>query len=300
MSRTRWIATLGAIAAAGMLVAWGVVQGSGPGQARHLLAQSRALQAQGRTAAARAILDQLLQRFPASGVADRALLRMGQLAEQSQDWLRAQQTYQRLLQEMPMSELAVQAQEALGNANIHLIFSSAVTSQDTRYVVQPGDTLNAIAKRFHTTIELIKRSNSLASDIIHQGMSLKIVGGAFSIVVDKSQNILLLKRGEEVLKQYTVSTGANNSTPVGTWAIVNRLQDPPWYTDHGVIPAGDPRNILGTRWLGFDKPGYGIHGTTDPTKLGSQVTAGCVRMRNDQVEELYDIIPESTRVTIID
>jgi lipoprotein-anchoring transpeptidase ErfK/SrfK len=122
----------------------------------------------------------------------------------------------------------------------------------------------------------------------------------FSILVDKSQNILILKSNEEVIKTYIVSTGANNSTPTGTFKIINKIPHPTWFKAGAVVPAGTPDNILGTRWLGFDLPGYGIHGTTEPQSLGQQVTQGCVRMANLEVEELYTIIPVGTEVTIID
>jgi lipoprotein-anchoring transpeptidase ErfK/SrfK len=52
--------------------------------------------------------------------------------------------------------------------------------------------------------------------------------------------------------------------------------------------------------MGFNLAGYGIHGTVEPQNLGKQVTQGCVRMSNPQVEELYAIVPQGTEVTIID
>ena len=67
-----------------------------------------------------------------------------------------------------------------------------------------------------------------------------------------------------------------------------------------VIPADSPDNILGSRWMGFDLPGYGIHGTTEPESIGKSCTQGCVRMLNSEVEELYDIVPVGTEVTILD
>ena len=51
--------------------------------------------------------------------------------------------------------------------------------------------------------------------------------------------------------------------------------------------------------MGFDLAGYGIHGTVEPKELGKQVTQGCVRLGNADVEELYSIIPVGTEVTII-
>jgi lipoprotein-anchoring transpeptidase ErfK/SrfK len=66
------------------------------------------------------------------------------------------------------------------------------------------------------------------------------------------------------------------------------------------VPADSPKNILGSRWLGLSEKSYGIHGTTEPQSIGRQVTSGCVRMRNSDVEELYQIVPEGTEVVIID
>ena len=52
--------------------------------------------------------------------------------------------------------------------------------------------------------------------------------------------------------------------------------------------------------MGIDKKGYGIHGTIDPNAIGQQITAGCVRMTNADVEELFSIVPTGTDVTIVD
>jgi lipoprotein-anchoring transpeptidase ErfK/SrfK len=52
--------------------------------------------------------------------------------------------------------------------------------------------------------------------------------------------------------------------------------------------------------MGFDLPAYGIHGTTEPQSLGKQVTQGCVRMSNADVEQLFIIVPIGTEVTIVD
>lgn len=300
MPRLRFI-LIGLIAVvAAIVVALGAMRFAPSGQVRQALAHSRRLQASGDTVTAIRTLEVALRRFPAASTADEAAMALGALAEAQGDWVKAQQAYQQLIQQLPMSEQIAEAQDALGRVDIALLFSPAIGHQDHLYVVQGGDTLVRIAKQFHTTVEVLRRANQLSSDVIQPGQQLKTPGGAFSILVDKSQNSLLLTRDEEFFKQYRVATGSDNSTPVGTFTIVNKLVDPPWFSDQGVIPADDPRNILGTRWMGFDKPSYGIHGTTDPDSIGRQATAGCVRMRNSDVEELYAIIPEGTHVTIID
>jgi lipoprotein-anchoring transpeptidase ErfK/SrfK len=136
--------------------------------------------------------------------------------------------------------------------------------------------------------------------VIKAGRRLRIWTGKFSVVVDKSLNTLTLKSDDEVLKVYRVATGKDNHTPVGTYKIVNKLVNPVWYKDGKAIPPESPENILGSRWLGFDLEGYGIHGTTDPESIGKYVTEGCIRMLNKDVEELYSILPIGTQVTIIE
>ncbi|MCM8781769.1 MAG: L,D-transpeptidase family protein [Candidatus Omnitrophica bacterium] len=160
--------------------------------------------------------------------------------------------------------------------------------------------MGKIAKRFGTTVELIIKANNLKSDLIKPGMKLKISTAKFSILVDKSQNTLTLKSNDEVFKIYPVSTGVDNSTPIGQFKIINKIIDPVWYKAGAVVLPGSPKNILGSRWLGLSLQGYGIHGTTEPESIGKQVTAGCVRMLNKDVEELYIIVPIGADVTIVD
>ena len=120
------------------------------------------------------------------------------------------------------------------------------------------------------------------------------------MLVDKSQNILTLLGDNDVVKVYRVSTGENNCTPVGIFKIMNKIIDPVWYAEKAIVPAESPENVLGSRWMGFNLPGYGIHGTVSPEKIGQQATKGCVRMINAEIEELYTIIPMGTEVTITD
>jgi len=129
---------------------------------------------------------------------------------------------------------------------------------------------------------------------------LKILTAKVSIIVDKSQNKLFLKINDEIFKAYPCSTGKFSSTPTGKFKIVNKLIDPVWFKAGAIVPPESPENILGTRWLGLDLKGYGIHGTTQPETIGKQVTQGCIRMYNKDVEELFDIVPVGTEVIIID
>jgi len=196
---------------------------------------------------------------------------------------------------------AQKAQEELENENVRMLFSSIPTPDSTSYEVVKGDTLAKISKKFSNTQDMIFRANNLKdSKIVPLGRRLKVHNEKFSIAVDKSQNILTLKSADKIVKTYRVSTGINNCTPVGTFKIINKIVNPTWYTTGSVVPADSPKNILGSRWLGLSEKGYGIHGTTEPQSIGKQVTSGCIRMKNAEVEELYQIVPEGTEVVITD
>ena len=217
------------------------------------------------------------------------------------DMLEARSIYQRLINEFPSSGEVINWEKKIEDLNMKLLFSpTVVLKKSTLYEIKPGDTLAKIAKEYKTTIELIMRSNNLHDDKIVPGRKIKVWTSPFSIVVDKSQNTLILKSDEEIMKTYIVSTGLNNSTPVGNFKITNKLLNPTWFKAGAVVPAASPENILGSRWLGLDLPGYGIHWTVDPKNLGKQVTQGCVRMSNADIEELYSIVPVGTEVTIVD
>jgi lipoprotein-anchoring transpeptidase ErfK/SrfK len=225
---------------------------------------------------------------------------LGQAYEQQQRLVEARAAYRLLPERFPDSALTQDAQARVGTVNVTLQFSPTVTETDAVYAVRSGDTLAEIADAHHTTVELMKRANGLSGDLIRPKQKLKVPKGTFSIVVDKSQNQLLLTEDNQFFKVYAVATGADNSTPAGTFKIVNKITNPVWYRQGAVVPPESPENILGTRWMGWDKPGFGIHGSVDPTAMGHQVTAGCVRMTNPEVEELFTLVPVGTEVTVVD
>lgn len=214
--------------------------------------------------------------------------------------LKAKGIYKELLEMPSDEEFKQKIQKELAQINISILFSPATTDDSTIYAVKKGDTLGRIAKRFDTTVELLMGSNNLKGDLIRAGDKLKVSTAKYSIIVDRSQNMLILKSDEDILKTYSVSTGMNGSTPVGTFKTVNKLKDPVWYKTGAVVPSGSPENILGSRWIGLSVAGYGIHGTTQPENIGKSITAGCIRMREPDIQELYAIVPIGTEVNIMD
>ena len=223
-----------------------------------------------------------------------------ELAENG-EYLKALQGYEELLNRQTISQGHIRTiRKEYETLNLKILFSRFETPDSVLHTVAAGDNLYNLAQKYNTTIALVKKSNGLTSDVIYPGMKLKIQGGIFSVLVNRHTNTLKMLLNGKTLKHYRVATGENNSTPAGEFRIVAKLENPTWYHAGAVVPTGSPENILGTRWLGFDHKGYGIHGTTMPETIGQQKSAGCVRMFNQDVEELYDIIPVGTKVVVSD
>ena len=193
------------------------------------------------------------------------------------------------------------ARALLSDVSITLATSQRNTLQKTEYVVKSGDALAKLARKFGTTVECIQQGNNLTGSIIRVGDRLRIWTAPFSLHIDKSDNILDLFTDGEFFKRYRVGTGEHGTTPVGEFKITDRIAQPTWWRPDGrAIPYGSPENELGTHWLSLDAPHYGIHGTWEPETIGKQASAGCIRLLNEEIEELYNLLPVGTPVTIAD
>ena len=108
------------------------------------------------------------------------------------------------------------------------------------------------------------------------------------IVVSIPDRKLAVVENDEVVQVFDVAVGAPVSpSPTGTFTIINRVADPTYYHSGTVIAPG-PRNPIGTRWIGLSQKGYGIHGTDEPSSIGYARSHGCIRLRNADVERLFE------------
>ena len=120
------------------------------------------------------------------------------------------------------------------------------------------------------------------------------------IVINIPATTLYLYQGEKLIKEYRITVGRIDApTPIGHFKVINKKVNPTWYPTDGrnPIPPG-PNNELGTRWIGIDKPHFGIHGTIKPQEIGKATSDGCVRLKNEDIEELYSLVPLKTSVEI--
>lgn len=123
---------------------------------------------------------------------------------------------------------------------------------------------------------------------------------SYSIVINIPQRQLYLFAKGSLQKTYPIAVGKRDTaTPVGRVRIINKLVNPTWHPkSKNPVPPG-PNNPLGSRWLGLSIPGYGIHGNNRPSSIGTAVSLGCIRMYNQDVEELYRLVSVGTTVDLV-
>ena len=197
------------------------------------------------------------------------------------------------------------------------IFSREVFENDPLvevYTVQPGETLVAIAKRYKVSPEIIMRINGIRdARRLRAGQRIKVPHGPFHVRIDKSDFRLDLYLQDLFVRSFKVGLGSDGGTPTGVWKVKNRLKNPTYFPppsapEKRVIPADDPANPLGEFWIGLEgisgealgQEGYGIHGTIEPDSIGKNVSLGCVRMHNKDVEFVFACVrPGESTVTIV-
>jgi lipoprotein-anchoring transpeptidase ErfK/SrfK len=215
---------------------------------------------------------------------------------------------------------ADKAKELMAVANETLIFSPRRNAEDPftgSHTVQPGEKLAKIAVTSGVTWDFLGRINGIAdARRIRAGQTIKTVKGPFHAVVSKTKFTMDLylgspgERGSMYVRSFPVGLGKHGSTPTGTWMVQpqSKLKNPKWWgtPDEPAREAGDPLNPLGKFWLGLvgtdgdavGKEGFGIHGTIDPASIGKEMSHGCIRLVNENVERVYEMLVDG-RSTII-
>ncbi len=177
------------------------------------------------------------------------------------------------------------------------------------YMVESGDNLVNIRKQFVaqypsllTCVGLLRWVNETGK-YLHPGDTLRIPTDVPSAEVYLDARLLVYRHGAEIVRAWDVGIGkAGHETPLGDWLVGDKEYEPSWPGQGELLPFGHPDNPLGTRWLGWyrggEKSSFGIHGTLEPQGVGQRVSQGCVRMRNADVEELYELLPRGSQVRV--
>lgn len=185
----------------------------------------------------------------------------------------------------------------------------------------------ALAERFHTTPQLLRRLNpharfDRAGEVVHvpavDVLPWPVASGEAPTPPDLPKALVRVSRetgaltvegdGGAVLLHAPVTVGSEHDPlPVGEWAITlvflnplfNYNPDLFWDADPAHAKARirpGPNNPVGVAWIGLTREHYGIHGTPEPTRIGKTESHGCVRLTNWDVLRAARLVARGTRV----
>lgn len=155
-----------------------------------------------------------------------------------------------------------------------------------------GKPLNAIASEVVNTPRK-ERINLLAIErVINRRVVLKL-----------NERRVYLYKSDRAIASYPVAVGKKGwETPTGTFQVMKMVKNPTWeHPWNGKLVPPGPDNPLGDRWIGFwtdGKNAIGFHGTPDENLIGQAVSHGCVRMRNRDIQALFEKVNVGTLVVV--
>ncbi|MDV3351687.1 L,D-transpeptidase [Leptolyngbyaceae cyanobacterium CCMR0082] len=124
------------------------------------------------------------------------------------------------------------------------------------------------------------------------------------LVLQLDQRQLHVYRGDTLEKTFPVAVGKTGwETPTGSFEVSYMLENPGWTNPFtgDLMPPG-PNNPLGERWIAFWTDGrneIGFHGTPNRDSIGQAASHGCVRLYNEHIRELYELVTPGTLVTVL-
>jgi hypothetical protein len=162
------------------------------------------------------------------------------------------------------------------------------------YVVQPGDTLQRVGELYNVPWQLLAKINGIPDpQYLRTGDQLKVLRGPFDASISLHDfEMTLLLRGRYA-GRFRIGIGQDQSTPEGEFVVREKVMNPAYQT----IPAGDPNNPLGGRWIDLGNQ-IGIHGTNDPQSIGRADSRGCVRLSPTDIDDVFDILSVGSKVVI--
>ena len=129
-----------------------------------------------------------------------------------------------------------------------------------------------------------------------------------TIVIDTPQRFLYLVQDNGTAVRYGIGVGKPGFTWAGVKNISAKKEWPDWTPPPEMLQrrpdlpnwmAGGPENPLGARAMYLGSSLYRIHGSNEPWTIGQAVSSGCIRMRNEDVVDLYERVKVGTRVIVI-
>jgi lipoprotein-anchoring transpeptidase ErfK/SrfK len=151
-------------------------------------------------------------------------------------------------------------------------------------------------------------SDALPAPLRRQVVAYQTTEAPGTIIIDTAHTFLYLTLGDGKALRYGIGVGREGFTWSGVETIARKAEWPDWIPPSEMVArqpylprwvAGGPGNPLGARALYLGNTEYRIHGTNDPTTIGKRVSSGCIRLRNEDVEDLFNRVGVGTKVVVL-
>ncbi len=236
------------------------------------------------------------------------LLDQSAARESEDDRVGARLILQQVLVRRDADDVRAFAERKVGSLNTALVFADAPMPEKARHRIAAGDLISKLAKQYGCTQEYILKVNGIDKpELLRIGREIWVLKNpAFELIIFKRNNSAVLTLNNQFFKRYTIGVGKAESVPSGTYAIRGKIKKPAYQaSESGEGSAGNPQNLLGTRWIALEATGatpeakgFGLHGTWNESTLGRQVDVGRIRFRNADIEELCTLLIDGTPVNV--
>ena len=189
-----------------------------------------------------------------------------------------------------------------------VVFSPANLRKARSHPVRKGETLDGIARRYRKQgvnvegwtlcyMNRISRPNRLRA-----GVTIKIPVEPIWAKIEKESFLMAVYVGETIVRLYWVAHGADDKTPIASFTVGAKLENPDWYAPDGnTYPFGHPKNVLGKYFVKFSHEsyqGFGAHGTSEPESIRTKASLGCLRLYDADIREFSRFVPRGSKVVI--
>src|SRR5215475_1598726 len=196
----------------------------------------------------------------------------------------------------------VQVASNLGGGFVEFLFGGGGLGSRPRYPAEPG---------YATDPSYIRVPQAQPSmDPMYERQAVNYDGkeAPGTIVIDTPSKFLYLVQGDGKALRYGIGVGRPGFTWAGVKTVSMKREWPDWRPPKEMLVrrpdlphymAGGPENPLGARAMYLGSSLYRIHGSNEPWTIGTQVSSGCIRMRNEDVIDLYERVKVGTKVVVI-
>ena len=246
------------------------------------------------------------------------LFHLGQVALEKKNYIEVRELLSEAIDTGLNGSQERQARQMLNRAADQWLFSRNIFGDDVlcqHHNVAKGERLVHIGNRYGVPYQLLMDINGIEKpELLPADASIKVIKGPFRVVVDRSDFQMSVFLGGILVRSYPVGLGASErQTPTGLWRVRpgKKQVDPAW-TDKETgkhYYGGATDNPLGKRWIGLEglegealgREGFGIHGTIKPEEIGKMSSRGCIRLRNEHVIEVFNMLQEGkTEVQVVE